>query len=66
MDKISVFDRLSFYHNAGVSSSNDGYFFKGDYINQLPYNNCVEPSKEFTSHFYWEWIDKTAKVTKLL
>jgi hypothetical protein len=66
VDNISVFDRLSFYHNAGVSSSNDGYFFKGDYINQLPYNNCSEPSKEFTSHFYWEWIEKTAKVTKLL
>ena len=66
VDNINVFDRLSFYHNAGVSGSNDTYFNKTEFINRLPYGNCIEPNKEFTSHFYWQWIDKTAKITKLL
>ena len=65
VDPINVFDRLSFYHNAGVSGSHDGYFNKTDFINRVPYGNCIEPKKEFTSHFYWEWVEKTAKVTKL-
>ena len=66
VDKKEGSNRLSFYHHAGVSGSNDTYFNKTDFINRLPYGNCVEPNKEFTSHFYWQWIDKTAKITKLL
>jgi hypothetical protein len=49
-------DELYFFHNAGVSSSNDGMFFKGGYIDKLPYGESLELSKARCSYRYFEMI----------
>lgn len=49
-------DELSFFHNAGVSSSYDGMFYKGGYIDKLPYDTELNLSKDRCSHKYYDII----------
>ena len=65
-DTESRLNEVCFFHNAGVVDNKSGFFFKVDYTNLLPYNNCKEPNKNTSSHFYWKWIERTSKATKLL
>jgi len=54
------------FHNAGVTSNKDGYFYKADYINKLPYNETIQVKKDSASYHYWELIQKTAKISCLI
>jgi hypothetical protein len=36
---ISEFDKHPIYHNAGVTTSENGMFYKAQWINKIPYNN---------------------------
>jgi hypothetical protein len=60
------YHKLNIMHNAGVTNSNEELFFKGEWINKLPYNTAVEPRVTTASWFYWDWIQKTAQKSVLL
>lgn len=60
------FNRMNIMHNAGVTSSKDGFFYKAEYMNSLPYNVELDIKNETASKKYWEWIQKTAQKSKLL
>jgi hypothetical protein len=64
---IRDWDRYSIFHNAGVVGPNNKLFYKGQYINKLPFDIKLE---EFTptscSYKYAEEILKTKEVTCLL
>jgi len=47
-------------HNAGVTNSTSGLFYKSNYMNQLPYNS-PEPNKGTASWWYWDWVMRTGK-----
>lgn len=47
----------SIYHNAGVTNSSSGMFFKGDYINKLPDLN-LDISKNNCSYNYYKLIQQ--------
>jgi hypothetical protein len=49
-------DEKSFFHNAGVSSEGRGMFFKGAYIDNLPYGTDLDLSKDHCSYNYYEII----------
>jgi len=54
------YHRLNIMHNAGVTSPNEGLFFKAQYMNELPYNKDLQIRPESASSMYWEWINLTA------
>lgn len=63
---IEQLDKQQFYHNAGVTSHELGMFFKGAYINELPYGNLKpEYDPKRCSSQYVELIKETAQKTIL-
>ena len=63
---IADWDKHPIYHNAGVTGNNQNLFFKGAYINTLPYNILEESfNKNYSVYKYVEEILKTKEVTCL-
>ena len=60
------YHKLNIMHNAGVTSSGHGLFYKAQYMNSLPYNAELTINDNTASKKYWEWIEKTALKSKLL
>jgi len=54
-DYIEKWDQYSIYHNAGVTNSDSGLFYKGAYIDTLP-NLNLEISNERCSYQYYKLI----------
>jgi hypothetical protein len=65
-NQIKEVYEVSILHNAGVTKSGTGLFYKGDYMNELPYNKELDIDKEKASYFYWQEICTTAKKSILL
>ena len=59
-------DLLSFYHNAGVTDSKRGMFFKAAYIDKLPYGEELELSPDVCSSKYFEIVKETGKTSVLI
>ena len=51
---INKWNELAFFHNAGVSDSVSGMFFKADYITEYPYNKELDISNTRCSYQYYE------------
>jgi hypothetical protein len=69
---ISDVEKHFILHNAGVTADSNsphcyekGLFYKGNFINELPYNKPLKISDEFASSYYWKEICETAKKTIL-
>lgn len=63
---INEWDKHAIYHNAGVTIDRKDMFFKGGYINKLPYDIKLEDfSKNFCSYKYAELVLKTKEGTCL-
>jgi hypothetical protein len=69
----SDIEKYSILHNAGVvSDSNNihsyakGLFYKGNYINELPYNKPLIINEQYASYYYWNEICETAKKSVLI
>ena len=57
--------RLNIMHNAGVTSPNEGLFYKAQFMNELPYGKDLSVRPTSASSVYWEWINLTATKTVL-
>jgi hypothetical protein len=53
-------------HNAGVTDSNSGLFYKAEYMNQLPYLTAKEPNQNTASWHYWNWMQDVGRKSCLL
>jgi hypothetical protein len=62
----SDWEKFNIFHNAGVTNSGHGKFYKAEYMNELPYNIAPEPNKETASWYYWNEIQETAKHSCLI
>lgn len=58
-NSIKDVERHWILHNAGVTSSSTGLFYKGDYINKLPYNEQLDIDETKASFYYWNEIVQT-------
>jgi hypothetical protein len=58
--------KMNIFHNAGITSSDIGKFYKANYINELPYNKVLDITRNTSSWYYWREIRKTAKKSVLL
>ena len=54
------YHKLNIMHNAGVTSSGHGLFYKAQYMNSLPYNAELTINDDTASSEYWKWIQLTA------
>ena len=59
-------DSYNIFHNAGVTTSADGLFFKSQFMNKLPYNVDLTIKEDSTSRQYWDMIQRTAKKSVLI
>ena len=59
-------NKFNIFHNAGVTDSNSGLFYKAEYMNELPYNKPLGIKEGTASWWYWNEIQNTAKVSVLL
>jgi hypothetical protein len=63
---ISEWEKHPIFHNAGVTGSNQGLFYKGQYINAMPYDIKIEDyDVNRCSYKYAEEIIKTKEVSCL-
>ena len=60
------YHKLNIMHNAGVTNSTSGLFYKGEWIDKLPYLEPLKINEGTASKKYWEWIEKTANKSVLL
>ena len=58
-------DRLNIFHNAGVTDTAGGLFYKALYMNELPYNKNLEIKEGTASKKYYEIIQKLEKKSVL-
>jgi hypothetical protein len=56
---VSDIEKHWILHNAGVTQDSKRLFFKGDYINKLPYNEDLDIDPTRASHYYWMQIQET-------
>jgi hypothetical protein len=64
-DPATRWHEVSFFHNAGVTNSDSGLFFKGAYINKLPYGEKLDLNKDKCSYLYFNQIKKAARYSTL-
>ena len=53
-------------HNAGVTNSTSGYFYKALYKDKLPYNDNPTVRENTGSWHYWQWVKKAGEKSVLL
>ena len=64
-DKSDI-ETYSILHNSGVVDGNQRLFYKGAFINELPYGKKIDINENNASYFYWQEICRTAENTILL
>jgi hypothetical protein len=64
-DSKNRWEETTIFHNAGVTESGN-YFYKGEYINDLPYNVEDTFNENFCSKLYFNEIKETAQKSCLL
>ena len=58
--------RMNIFHNAGITGSDSGRFYKANYMNKLPYNENLDIKEGTASWHYWKWIKKVAQKSVLI
>jgi hypothetical protein len=59
------YHKMNIMHNAGVTNSNDGLFYKAEYINELPYGKNLNIIDGTASWYYYQSIKKTEQKSKI-
>lgn len=62
---LSEYEMYNMMHNAGVTTNENGLFFKGKYTNSYPYGHNLEIKEGTASKKYYEWVQKAEKSTCL-
>ena len=60
------YKRMNIFHNAGITGSDSGKFYKAHYMNKLPYGDILDIKEGTASWYYWNEIQKTAKKSVLI
>jgi hypothetical protein len=62
----SDYFKMNIMHNAGVTDSKSGLFYKAEYMNKLPYTEPLQINEGTASWHYWNWIQETKRKSVLL
>jgi hypothetical protein len=63
---LQDYERYNIFHNAGVTTSKNGLFYKAEYMGKLPYNLNLDIKEDTASKKYYEAIQKTEKISCLI
>jgi hypothetical protein len=58
--------RLNIFHNAGVTGSGHGLFYKAIYMDRYPYNDNIDVTEGTASWYYWQLIKEVAQKSVLI
>jgi hypothetical protein len=58
--------KFNIFHNAGVTDSASGLFYKAEYMSEYPYNKPLQIKEDSASWYYWNEIQQTAQKSCLL
>jgi hypothetical protein len=59
-DLADKWDKCSIFHNAGVTNSSSGMFYKGEYINKSPFGSNLNLDKKKASYMYYETLKEAS------
>lgn len=65
-DQISRWEETTIYHNAGITCSCGGQFYKANYMNKLPYGIELRIDKNKNCYNYYLEVKETEKKTCLI
>lgn len=65
-DSLNRWEEATIYHNAGVTCSCGGKFYKANYRDSLPYNLSLRTKDDNCSHLYYQEIKEVETKTCLL
>jgi hypothetical protein len=57
---------MNIFHNAGVTNSTTGLFYKAQYMNKFPYGEKLDIKPNTASWHYWQLIEEVAKKSVLI
>jgi hypothetical protein len=60
------YNKYNIMHNAGITTGENGQFYKAQYMDRLPYLENLNIKENTASWHYWNEIQKTAKKSVLL
>jgi hypothetical protein len=63
---ISDTVKYKILHNAGVTDSKNGMFYKGEYATKLPYNTYLDLDKTKSSYYYYNEVQKAGLKSPIL
>lgn len=63
---ISDVEKYCILHNSGVTSNNNGMFFKSEYTNTLPYKLNLNIDKSKASYYYWCQVQEAGKKSPMI
>ena len=63
---IDEYNKHNIFHNAGVTGSEQGLFFKANYINSYPYGADLDINPRTASAEYYKWIKKAESNSALI
>jgi hypothetical protein len=65
-DSEDRFNQTNIFHNAGITCSCGGKFYKANYRDSLPYNLDLRIKEGTASYRYYQEIQETAKKSPLV
>jgi len=60
------YEKFNIMHNAGITDSKSGKFYKAEYMNTLPYLAELDIKEDTASWYYWQWVKKTGEKSVLI
>jgi hypothetical protein len=57
--------KTNIFHNAGVTSTSHSMFYKGQYVNKLPYDTNDEIDEKRASSEYYKLIKRVGEISVL-
>jgi hypothetical protein len=57
---------MNIFHNAGITGSESGRFYKAQYMNKLPYGDLLDITEGTASWHYYQWVRKVGQKSVLI
>jgi hypothetical protein len=58
--------KMNIFHNAGITGSEGGRFYKAQYMNKLPYGDLLDIEEGTASWHYYQWVRKVGQKSVLI
>jgi len=60
------YNKMNIFHNAGITGSDAGKFYKAQYMDRLPYGDILDIKEGTASWYYYQWVIKVGQKSVLI